>query len=104
MPFGKLTDEQLLAVVAAYDRIMEIPWVTMLEVDFVGPRRTEPGLVVYVDVDAREGIGRLPTAIAGVPVIAKIENRKTCQIIETIDPRRTGGEWPVSQRGSARRR
>ncbi len=96
MSFDKLNLRQIEAVLAARDTILEMPGVLMMEVDFIDPERTEPGVVVYVDVDDRGGVAQLPTAVAGVPVIVKIEDPRPGQVIETIDPRRSRGKWPTS--------
>ncbi len=94
MPFEKLTDEQILAILTEKPSIERVPGVTLFWVDLVGPLRAEPALVVFLDARHRAAMRQLPVSIAGVPVIVKIEDRKEMIVLETVDPRDNGGAWP----------
>ena len=98
MPFSKLTDEQIVALLSEKSRIESIPGVMLFWVDFIDAQRTESGIVVYVDARKREGITQLPVNVAGVPLVVKVEDRTVMKVVETIDPREHGGAWPNSHR------
>ena len=51
-------------------------------------------MVVTVYTGNAQEISRLPVAVAGLPVIVKVEDRRTGQVVEIIDPRKNGGVWP----------
>jgi hypothetical protein len=84
MPFSKLSDEQILAVLAEQPRLLRIPGVRTVWVDYVDRYRTVPGLVVTVDATRREAVRGLPAAIAGLPVVVNVEDLQTMTLVETI--------------------
>lgn len=94
MPFSRLTDVQILALLRERQTIESVPGVTLFWVDLIGPRRKEPAIVIHFDFRKLEEISRLPVSIAGVPVVLKLEDRVTSKVLETIDPRDHGGVWP----------
>ncbi|HEX9016623.1 MAG TPA: hypothetical protein VF960_11595 [Chloroflexota bacterium] len=91
--FSRLSNEQILTLLREKPDIERVPGVTLVWVDDVGPSGDETVVAVYLDSRWREHVDLLPISIAGVPVIARIEDRRTMKIIETIDPRRQGGSW-----------
>jgi hypothetical protein len=95
MPFSILSNEQIQELLAEQPRLMSVPGVALVWVDFLDPRRTQVGVVVTVYSGNSHGIPRLPVSVAGLPVIVKVEDHRTSQLMEIIDPRRNGGAWPA---------
>lgn len=93
LPFSRLSNEQILALLREKPRIERVPGVTLVWVDDVGPGGSETAIAVYVDARQRDNIGELPTVVAGVPVLVRIEDRRSLRILETIDPRENGDSW-----------
>ncbi len=96
MPYSLLTNEQILALLAEQPKMMSVPGVALVLVEFVDLRGTGIAVVVTVFAGESHEISRLPLEVAGLPVIVKVEDRHTGRVVETIDPRKNGGEWPNS--------
>ncbi len=96
MPFSLLTDEQILELLAEQLKMLSVPGVTQVWVEFLDSRKTE--VVVVASVYAGEGqeISQLPMRVAGLPVIVKVEDPRTRRVVEVIDPRANDGAWPGS--------
>ncbi len=97
MPFTRLTNEQIHALLKAKPMIESVRGVMLFWVDLIGPGKSEPAIVAYVDSRKLEEIDRLPSSVAGVPVVVRVEDWRTMRVIETIDPRDHGGVWPASR-------
>lgn len=93
-PFSSLTDEQIMELLAEQPRIMSVPGVVLLWVDYVDSERTEIGVVASVYAGETGSIDQLPLEIAGLPVVVKVEDPQTMRVVEIIDPRENGGTWP----------
>ena len=93
LPFSRLSNEQILALLREKPMIERVPGVTLVWVDDAGPDGSETTIAVYVDSRHRGSVCALPTVVAGVPVVARIEDRRSLRILETIDPRENGGLW-----------
>ncbi len=102
-PFSRLSDQQILALPREMARIGAVPGVITFWVDLVGPWRNETAIIVHVDDRDRRRIAQLPVDVEGVPVIARLEDRSTGKVIETIDPREHGGGWPLGEDGRSQR-
>ena len=76
--------------------MMAVPGVALVWVDFLDLRGTQAAVVVTVYTGNSQEISRLPVAVAGLPVIVKVEDRRTGQVVEIIDPRKNGGDWPAT--------
>ncbi len=96
MPFTRLTNEQILTLLKEKPTIEGVRGVMLFWVDLIGPKRSEPAIVAYVDSRKLGEIDKLPLSIAGVPVVVRVEDLRTMKVIETIDPRDHGGAWPIS--------
>ena len=93
MPFSLLTDEQILGLLAEQPKMLSVPGVALVLAEFVDWRSIEVAVVATVYADSYHEIWRLPTTVAGLPVIVKLEERGTRRVREVIDPRKNGG-WP----------
>ena len=94
MPYSLLTDEQILALLAEQPKMICVPGVALVLVEYLDSRTAEIALVATVFPGNHQEIRQLPTSVAGIPVIVKIEDRRTGQVVEIIDPRNNGGAWP----------
>src|SRR5512133_65084 len=94
MPYSILSDEQILAVLAERQKMLSVRGVALVRVEFLDSARTEAGVVVTVYAGKHQEMGLLPMGVAGVPVIVEVEDRRTMRVVEVIDPRKHGGQWP----------
>lgn len=94
LPYSILTDEQILALLAEQPKIMCVPGVALVSVEFVDSISTEVAVVVTVYAGKCQGVSRLPVTVGGLPVIVKVEDRHTRRVVDVIDPRKNGGAWP----------
>ena len=94
LPFSTLTDEQILALLSEQPKMMCVPGVALVSVEFVDSRGTEVAIVVTVYTGNSQGISRLPLTVAGLPVIVKVDDLHSGRLVEVIDPRKNGGAWP----------
>ncbi len=98
MPYSRLTDEELLGLLAALPKMESVPGVALVWVDFLDPKKTQPGVIVSVYSGDGHELSRLPVTVAGLPVIVKVEDPRTMRVVEIIDPRKNGGAWPKANR------
>ncbi len=94
MHFSALTDEQIMALLAEQPKMLSVPGVALVSVEFVDPSSAEIAVVATVYTGNRQEISRLPVTLAGLPVIVKMEDRCSRRVVEIIDPRNSGGTWP----------
>ncbi len=94
MPFTLLTDEQIVELLGEQLKMLSIPGVTQVWVEFLDSRKTEVAVVASVYAGEGQGISQLPVRVAGLPVIVKVEDPRTRRVVEVIDPRTNGGAWP----------
>ncbi len=94
VPFSMLTDEQVMALMDAHPKMMRVPGVVLVLVDFIGPGKTDVAVVATVYSGNHHDLSQLPVSIAGLPVVVEVEDRHTGLVVEVIDPRQNEGEWP----------
>lgn len=94
MPFSLLRDEQILELLTEQKRLLGVPGVALALIEFLGSNSTEIAVVVTVYERDQLELPRLPLTVAGLPVIVKVEEKRTRRVVETIDPRKNGGSWP----------
>jgi hypothetical protein len=96
LPFLRLTDEQILELLAEQPKMLSVPGVALVLVEFLDPLWTEAAVVATVYTGDGQEMSRLPVTVAGLPVIVKVADPDTMRVVEVIDPRRNGGAWPSS--------
>lgn len=94
MPLSRLTNEQVLALLVEQPKMLSVPGVALVLVDFIDWRGSEVAVIATVYAGNGQGISQLPVTVAGLPVIVKVEDRYSGRVIEVIDPRKHGGAWP----------
>ncbi len=85
MPWERLTTEQLGEFLRVKPELEELPGVQFVEPVF---RRTHPLKVfveVHLDPGSQRTLSMLPATVAGLPVVAVVENPKTGEVLEVVD-------------------
>lgn len=100
MLFSLLTDEQVLALLAEQPKMLRVPGVALVLPEFISPKSAEVAVVATVYSGNHHGISKLPSTVAGLPVVVKVEERGTRRVLEIIDPRKNGGAWPRASHSS----
>jgi hypothetical protein len=92
--FLALSTDQILELLAEQPKLLGVPGVALVWVDFVDPQRSEIAVVASVYAGHGQDMARLPVTVAGLPVIVRVVDPDTMRVVEIIDPRKSGGAWP----------
>lgn len=94
MPYSRLSVEQIQELLAEHPRMLNVPGVTLVMADFIGNGKMEVAVVATVYAGSHHEIWHLPVTVAGLPVVVKVEDRRTGRVLNIIDPRENNGVWP----------
>ncbi len=83
-PWENLTDDQLLAVIGLQSTLMGLPGVLQVQPEYATEGSQQLVVAVYLETNHQESVEQLPPRVAGLRVVAKLEDEDSGHVVEIV--------------------